>query len=126
MRLLARLLDALFPEPPPALKLDRARVLLAAAVNSLNEFLASKDPQDVETLSYSRHKYEFLQALYGELEKANFNYRRPGFPFSRLPTARDLYWDIPSTPLQTRCLNDAEALSYYLRDHGPPAIDSDA
>ena len=109
-----------WPTAKPAFDSESAGALLLAAESSLKVYLASSDENDLRVLKHTRHKYEALQQLYSALREFAFDHGNPRFPFSRLPTYRDLFWDDPVTELQKRCLENADSLARYLSTHSIP------
>jgi hypothetical protein len=95
----------------------RAAALLTGARHSLEEFLASENPRDVEVRQSLRHKFSGLSDLYEQLRATDFDPSDPRYP-THMPDARDLYWDEPETEAWRKCIDDAFALFSYLRNPG--------
>jgi hypothetical protein len=109
-----------WPSAKPAFDRQIADALLLTAECSLQSYLASSEENDLRVLEFTRDKYDTLERLYSALREFRFDHASPRFPFRRLPTYRDLFWDDPVTDLQKKCLEDANELASYLSTHSTP------
>ena len=98
------------------LDIHHASHLLSQAESSLGKYLIAIGYEDNSSLPLGRTKFGVLKQLYQSLRQFDFDYKNPDFPLEGLPTARDLFWDDPTSELEEACLNDALSLSFYLQD----------
>jgi hypothetical protein len=88
--------------------------LWVAALNSLNDFLDSRETRDIECRNAKQAHYEYLNTRMEEIRRWIDGEIEPT-AIGSLADARNIFWDEPETPLQQKYCESIFQLFNFLR-----------